>query len=94
MPTPTESINCWIYRSPLKAEMYLYLRAEGDFEAVPSELLQRFGTPEFVMQLQLHTGRRLAREEAARVMASLRERGFHLQMPPRTDPAALPEYRR
>ena len=93
MSTDSETLNCWIYRSPKKDEMYLYLGDEGDFDSVPAELLKRFGTPELVMSLELHSGRALAREDVLQVMANLRERGYHLQMPPRTDTIALPEYR-
>lgn len=93
MPSTTETLNCWIYKSPRKDELYLYLGNEGDFDSVPAELLKRFGTPELVMNLELHSGRGLAREDVVEVMANLREHGYHLQLPPRTDAAALPEYR-
>ena len=73
---------CWIYKSSRKDEMYLYLLQEDDFDTVPAGLLDQFGSPEFVMQLDLHPERVLAREEISRVMENLRSRGFHLQMPP------------
>ena len=79
-------LPCWIYRSPRKAEMYLYVVKEDDFDAVPPELLERFGTPEFVMQLDLHCDRKLAREDIDTVMINLDNRGFHLQMPPKLEP--------
>lgn len=66
--------------------MYLYLAAEDDFDRVPSALLERFGRPEFVMQLELHAGRALAREDVHSVMHNLREQGFHLQLPPKLIP--------
>jgi hypothetical protein len=83
MPDP---LDCWIYKSPRKDEMYLYLAAEEDFESVPQELLSRFGPPQFVMQLTLDGTRPLAREDVSKVMDNLRERGFHLQMPPKLEP--------
>ncbi len=79
-------ISTWIYRSSRKDEMYLYLAVEDDFDAVPEPLMQRFGQPAFVMQLQLHEERPLARQDVKRVMASLHENGFHLQMPPELKP--------
>jgi len=82
----TEPLNCWIYKSPRKDEMYLYLATEEDFDLVPRELLEHFGTPQFVMQLALDSTRPLAREDVARVMTNLREQGFHLQMPPKLEP--------
>lgn len=86
MTDPTDKLPCWIYKSPRKNEMYLYLAEEDGFAELPEALMSRFGTPELVMELELHAGRPLAREDVARVMANLRERGFHLQMPPELDP--------
>lgn len=82
----TNSLKCWIYRSPRKDEMYLYLAAEDVFDPVPPELLKPFGQPQFVMQLLLDSNRPLARENVVAVMHNLREQGFHLQMPPRLEP--------
>lgn len=82
----TDRLPCWIYKSPRKNEMYLYLAKEDGFEDLPEALMSRFGRPELVMELELHAGRPLAREDVDTVMANLRERGFHLQMPPELDP--------
>jgi uncharacterized protein YcgL (UPF0745 family) len=76
-------LPCWIYRSPRKDEMYLYLREEDDFSSVPQALLSRFGSPAKVMELTLSSQRTLAREDVNQVMENLRSQGFHLQMPPR-----------
>jgi len=83
---------CWIYKSPRKAEMYLYLAAKEGFDAVPPGLLERFGPPEFVMELALHHERKLAREDVIKVMANLAQRGFHLQLPPEIRPDFLPQF--
>ena len=84
-----ETYPCWIYKSPRKEEMYLYLASREGFAAVPPDLLDRFGPPEFVMELELSPDRKLAREDAVQVMANLATRGFHLQLPPRAE-AGLP----
>jgi hypothetical protein len=78
-------LPCWIYRSLRKQEMYLYIANEDDFSCVPQALMERFGKPELVMDLTLTEQRKLAREDVALVMANLRSKGFHLQMPPRMD---------
>ena len=83
----TDSIECAIYRSNVKLETYLYIRAKDDFSDVPEILLKGFGQPEFVMELELTPERKLARVEITEVMDSLREKGFFLQMPP-VDPLA------
>jgi uncharacterized protein YcgL (UPF0745 family) len=76
------TVPCWIYKSPVQEEMFLYLAREDGLDAVPAALLARFGQPAFVMRLDLHPGRRLAREDVVQVMANLKDRGFHLQLPP------------
>ncbi|MES9854687.1 MAG: YcgL domain-containing protein [Candidatus Thiodiazotropha sp. L084R] len=78
-------LNCWIYRSPRKDEMYLYVAKEDDFSSVPNALLEKFGTPAKVMALTLNSNRTLAREDVAVVMENLTHQGFHLQMPPKMD---------
>ena len=77
-----DSIRCWIYRSPKRTGMYLYLAEEDGFAALPEALQAVFGAPEYVMALALHPGRTLAREEVTQVMAQLRAQGFYLQTPP------------
>lgn len=84
--TLTASTHCWIYRSPRRPEMYLYLAEEARFKVVPEPLLQRFGTPSLVMELELHPERKLAREDVSLVLQNLRAQGFHLQMPPEIRP--------
>jgi uncharacterized protein YcgL (UPF0745 family) len=86
MSEAADKLPCWIYKSLRKQEMYLYLAKQDGFDELPEALMSRFGTPEFVMELELHTRRPLAREDVVKVMANLRERGFHLQMPPELDP--------
>ncbi len=86
MSTATDQLPCWVYKSPRKDEMYLYLAREEGFDDLPEALLGHFGTPVFVMALTLHAGRPLAREDVTKVMANLREQGFHLQMPPELTP--------
>lgn len=78
--------SCWIYKSLLKDEMYLYLAREEDFDCVPELLMRRFGKPVPVMQLELHEQRSLARAEVQAVMKQLSEEGYYLQMPPKLAP--------
>lgn len=66
--------------------MYLYLTKEDDFENIPKPLLERFGQATLVMELELHSGRKLALEDITKVMTNLRELGFHLQIPPDIQP--------
>lgn len=79
-------VNCWIYKSSKKEEMYLYIKLQDCFDDVPEALLSRFGNPVFVMQLALTPGRKLARENIHTVLDNLQQQGFHLQMPPELKP--------
>lgn len=80
-------MKCFIYRSSKKDQLYLYLARKDDFADLPPLLLDSLGQPAFVMELELTPERPLARAKAAEVMASLEEKGFYLQMPPK-DPLA------
>jgi uncharacterized protein YcgL (UPF0745 family) len=66
--------------------MYLYLSREEAFEVLPKPLFERFGRPELVMRLELHPGRKLAREDVSQVLQNLQNKGFHLQLPPDIKP--------
>ncbi len=73
---------CEVFRSPRREGMYLYVdKAEG-LARVPEHLRQVFGEPESALVLHLKPERKLARADAADVLAALEEPGFYLQMPP------------
>ncbi len=76
------TVHCWIYRSSRKEELYVYLRAKDGFAELPEGLRSLLGTPEFVMDLDLHRDRQLARADVQKVMEGLRTQGYYLQMPP------------
>lgn len=82
MQATTERALVSIFRSPRRAEMYLYMARPARFESLPEALLQQFGEPEHVMDLLLTPQRRLARVDVSRVLAGIVEQGFYLQMPP------------
>jgi len=75
-------MQCFIYKSLRKDELYLYLLKRDDFSVLPEALLQNLGKLAFVMELQLNPQRKLAREDVSKVMHSLETRGFFLQIPP------------
>ncbi|MCQ8179775.1 YcgL domain-containing protein [Methylomonas sp. SURF-1] len=83
-------MNCFIYKSLKKDELYLYLDRKDDFSAIPAELYKSFGRLEFVMELELTPQRKLARVDSAKVIASLQAKGFFVQMPPTVFSAVLP----
>ncbi|TGD73571.1 YcgL domain-containing protein [Mangrovimicrobium sediminis] len=71
-----------IFRSSRKDEMYLYVDRARGLADVPEPLLQQFGEPTSVMSLMLEPARKLARADAAEVLAKIEAQGFYLQMPP------------
>jgi uncharacterized protein len=75
-------MQCYIYKSLKKDELYLYLAKKDDFAQLPEALYKSFGRLEFVMELELNANRKLARENSKKVIASLRDKGFFVQMPP------------
>lgn len=82
-----DTLPCWVYKNERHPDLYVYLAEEDGFHQLPAALRQRLGALQLVMRLELNPDRRLAREDAAEVMASLRSRGFHLQLPPNLSPA-------
>jgi uncharacterized protein len=81
-------MQCFIYKSLKKEELYLYVDKKDDFSTLPEALLKSVGRLEFVMALELTPERKLAREDSVKVLASLHEKGFFLQMPPTLMPTS------
>lgn len=75
-------LRCWIYKDGPWGQTYLYLAQEDGFDAAPPGLIERMGRLQFVMELELHAGRKLARADVAQVMKALDEKGYYLQLPP------------
>ena len=71
-----------IFRGTRKAESYLYVDKAQGLVDVPEVLLAQFGEPRSVMTLMLEPQRKLARANAAEVLAKIEEQGYYLQMPP------------
>ena len=74
-------MQCFIYKSLKKDYLYLFVNKQGDFSKVPDALLISLGKMEFVMELGLSPERKLAREDAGKVLKSLKEKGFFVQLP-------------
>lgn len=81
-----DNVPCWVYRSTRHPETYLYLSEEDAFEQIPEGLLEHFGDPVLVIELELNPDRKLAREDVIMVMCNLRTQGYHLQLPPELKP--------
>jgi uncharacterized protein YcgL (UPF0745 family) len=75
-------MQCFIYKSLKKEYLYLYTDKKDDFSSLPELLFNSLGRLEFVMELELVPERKLAREDAGKIIQSLKEKGFFVQMPP------------
>jgi uncharacterized protein YcgL (UPF0745 family) len=82
-------MNCYIYRCSRKEDLYIYLAEKDDFSVVPGEIMRSLGFTTFVMELELSTEMKLARENAPAVIKNLQEKGFHLQLPKDTSVEAI-----
>ncbi len=80
--TTIRRLTVWIYKGTRRAETYLYVPGEGDFQRVPQELMDALGTLELVMELELDEGRRLARADAKEIMEGVSQAGYFLQLAP------------
>jgi len=87
--TATDNMLCFIYKSLKKEHLYLYVDKKDDFSKVPEALFNSFGRMEFVMDLELTPERKLAKEDVEKVLESLKEKGFFVQLPPINLPAPL-----
>ena len=71
-----------VYKSPKKAETYLFVERRDDFSRVPEPLLATFGTPKLTMIINLATKRHLGQADLTKVREALVNQGYYLQLPP------------
>lgn len=76
---------CTVYRSLKKADTYLYVEKNGDFDKVPDQLKSLLGKLTLVMTLDLDKRANLGQADLAKVKEELAEKGFYLQLPPPTE---------
>jgi uncharacterized protein len=75
-------MQAYVYKSLRKADTYVYLAARDDFGRVPEPLRTQLGALQFVLEVALVPGRKLAQADPDEVRGNLAARGFHLQLPP------------
>lgn len=79
---PRPQMQAYVYKSLRKEDTYVFLAARDDFDRLPGPLSTRLGKLQFVLEVDLAPGRKLARQDPAVVRENLVTRGFHLQFPP------------
>jgi len=73
---------CAIYKSPKKANTYLFVKTRDDFSDVPAALITTFGSPILVTLVNLATKEKLGFADLQKVESKLTEQGYYLQLPP------------
>jgi uncharacterized protein YcgL (UPF0745 family) len=71
-----------VLRSDKRADTYLFVPEDGQYEDLPQGLRDGFGEAKPFLSFFLHQHKLLAQADAAKVLKSLREHGFYLQLPP------------
>ncbi len=69
-------MQCYVYKSLKQDLLFLYIDKKDDFSRVPAELLQSFGTLEFVLEMELTPERKLAKEDSKQVLQVCRKKVF------------------
>ena len=80
-----EGVHVVVYRSHRRADTYVYLPAESEFEDLPEAFREHFGEASAFLDFVLHPARQLAQADPIVVLRALSEQGFYLQLPPQKD---------
>lgn len=70
------------YKSPKKAELYLFIPKEAGLDTLADELLVMFGEPEHIIDFDLTPDRKMPRSNAPDIYNALQTKGYFMQMPP------------
>ncbi len=73
-------MQCYIYKSPIKKQTYLYLLEKDEFSVLPETLFKLFGLPEFCFDFALTEEKKLFQENTRIVINNLQQQGYHLQV--------------
>lgn len=71
-----------VFRSHKRANTYLYMPIDADYDDLPEALRQQMGQVTQCLAFELHASRRLAQAEASAVLSAIAGQGFYLQLPP------------
>ncbi len=80
-----DGVGVVVYRSHKRADTYVYLPAESDFEELPEAFREHFGEATAFLDFVLHPARQLAQADPLAVLRALSEQGFYLQLPPQKE---------
>lgn len=75
-------MHCIVYRSTRRPDTYVYVADAAALERLPPPLKQALGPLSEALQFELTPERKLAREDARRVLENIAGIGYHVQFPP------------
>ena len=74
-------MKSFVYRGSRKADTYLYVLNENEFDHLPESLLALLGNLEFALVVDLNVVSKLANADLDEVKSNLLEKGYYLQLP-------------
>ena len=74
-----------VLKSSRRADTYVFLPIEDEYDALPEEFRHTFGEASLVVQFHLTVERELAQADAKVVLETIGQQGFYLQLPPSAD---------
>ena len=74
-------MRCFVYRSVVKSDTYIYLRQKDNLSILPDGLKKLLGRTEYALELDLEKTQYLVNADIKQVILSLNEQGYYLQLP-------------
>ena len=74
-------MRCFVYRSSIKSDTYVYVCQKDDLSMLPEGLKKLLGKTEYALELDLDKTKRLSNADVKQVRSSLSEQGYYLQLP-------------
>ena len=78
-------MRCHVFKSRKRPDAYVYVDARTDPASLPEALRHALGPLDPALIFELTAERRLARADAATVMAAISTQGYYVQLPPSVD---------
>ncbi len=75
-------MRCHVYKSRKRPDAYVYVDERTDPASLPEGLRNALGPLEPALSFELTAERRLARVDAAAVLAAIMAQGYFVQLPP------------
>ncbi len=75
-----EVVEVNVYRSAKRADTYVYIPVDGEFENLPEAFKSHFGQATMILRFLLDANKPLAQVQAADVLRAIAEQGFYVQL--------------